>query len=376
MKLKIRYIGIMVLLLWTACKKGKVENADVTPPPVSPPPVVIVKDNPDDGKDTVGKWETVNHRDVEGLAAWTQILFPAKDTGYLVNTAWLPTSSYSITFDGGKTWSPEYFMVPNNQFIYMIDGKTGMGYRTNPGTTQGSDVNSIFWNSTGIEYYRLVYNVSGIGGLQTSGISIPSKEFAYITLNDGESVRLQNPFNYAKYIFNKGGSVPSETSSIYFTDNATGWLCTSDGKIMVTKDSSKTWSTQLTVDNIGFSQIYFTDQKTGWAASNANSFYKTADGGASWNRISTPGITSNVNFVFTTKDRGFFIAGREVFETSNGGVNWLRSCKMGKENFYSITKQGSNVYVLSMGSENRTTPLSGGGSQTSSWTYATILKYQ
>lgn len=375
MKLKIGYIVIMGLLIFTACQKGKVENTATTPP-VSTPPAVTIKDNPDDGKDTTGKWEIVNHRDVEQGAAWTQILFPAKDTGYLVNTAWLPTSAYSITFDGGKTWSPEYFMVPNNQLLYMIDGKTGMGYRTNPGTTMGSDVDAIFWNATGIGYYKLVYTASGIGGLQTSGISIPSKEFAYLTFSDGECVRLQNPFNSAKYIFNKGGSVPSETNNIYFPDNATGWLCTSDGKIMVTKDSSKTWNTQLTVDNIGFSQIYFADQKTGWAASNANSFYKTTDGGASWNKIPTPGITTYVNFVFTTKDRGFFIAGRDVFETSDGGANWVRSCKMGKENFQSITKQGNNVYVLSLGSEMRTIHPSSGGTETSSWTYATILKYQ
>lgn len=81
-------------------------------------------------------------------------------------------------------------------------------------------------------------------------------------------------------------------------------------------------------------------------------------------------------FVFTTKSRGFFISGREVFETSDGGATWTRSCKMGKEHFQSITKQGNNVYVLSLGNEIRTTPINGGGSQTSDWTFATILKYQ
>lgn len=369
---------LIVAVSFSACGKEPTDS-DNTPPTDTPPPPppVVINDQPDGGKDTTGKWELIHHRDVNGLAGWSQILFPTKDTGYLVNTAWLPTSAYSITFDGGKTWSTEYFMVTNNELLYMIDGTTGMGYRKNSGTTLGSDVNAIFWSAEGIRYSKLVYNATGIGGLQVSGLAIPSREFVYITFTNGESVRLQNPFSYYTYTFHSAGTVPSKTTDIYFPDNATGWLCTSDGEIMATKDSSKTWSNQLTVAGNGFSQIYFIDQKTGWAASYTNSFYKTNDGGASWNKISTPGITSKfVKFVFTTKDRGFFIAGREVFETSDGGLNWVRSCKMGKENFRFITKQGSNVYVLSTGSESRTTPLDGGGTETSSWTYATILKYQ
>ena len=100
-----------------------------------------------------------------------------------------------------------------------------------------------------------------------------------------------------------------------------------------------------------------------------NCIYKTDDDGVTWNKIVTPGITSsNILFVFTTQNHGFIISGREVFETTDGGTSWTRSCKIGKENFQSITKQGINVYVLSQGSESRTTQLSGGGTETGSWT--------
>lgn len=367
---------LIAALYLSACSKSG-GNSNITTPIDTTTTPVAVTDKPDGGKDTTGKWELVHHRDVEGIAAWTQIVFPTPDTAYLVNTAWLPTSAYAISFDGGKTWSKEHFMLTNNEFLNMIDGTTGIGYRKSYGTTNGSDVNSLIWSPTNINYSKLIYNASGLGFLRTTGISIPSREFVYITLTTGQSFRLKNPFNYFKYVFNVAGDVPQKTTDIYFPDNATGWLCTSDGAIMVTRDSSKTWSSQLSVANTGFSKIYFIDNKTGWASSYTNSFYKTTDGGASWDKISTPGITSeSVQFVFTTKSRGFFIAGREVFETSDGGTTWARSCKMGKEQFQCITKQGNNVYVLSLGGETRTTPITGGGTSISSWTYATILTYQ
>ena len=245
----------------------------------------------------------------------------------------------------------------------MIDGKTGIGYRKTYGTTYGSDVDAVYWTPTAWQYDRIVYNTTG-GGIRTTGISIPSREWAYVTFENGQSVRLNNPFNYLTYIFNEAGNVPLETTDICFPDNATGWLCTSDGQILVTKDSSKSWNSQLSVSRTGFSKIYFMDDKAGWASSYTNSFYKTTDGGNTWNKISTPGITSKlVQFVFTTKNRGFFMAGREVYETSDGGTSWTRSCKMGNETFQSITKQGANVYILSLGSETSTT-------------HATILRYQ
>jgi hypothetical protein len=368
--------AILGLLISTSCSKKAQDSNNTTPTDPTPSPVIIT-DQADGGKDTTGKWEIVHHRDVNQLAAWTQLIFPTSDTGYLVNTAWLPTSAFAITLDGGKTWSAEHFLITNNEFLNMIDGKNGIGYRKSSGTTYGSDINQFIYTPTAINYYRLVYDASGIYNLQTSGISIPSREFVYITLTNGQSLRLQNPFNYSKYIFGKGGDVPSKTTDLFFINNITGWLCTSDGQIMITKDSSKTWSRQLSMTGTGFSKIYFANANLGWAASYNNSFYKTTDGGSSWTKVTVPGITSsNIQFVFISATRGFFIAGREVYETSNGGDNWTRSGKMGKETFQSITKQGNTVYILSMGSERRTTPLSGGGTQTSDWTYATILKYQ
>lgn len=372
---KIFHLLILGLYLSSCTKKGS-DPGTAPPDDTTTPPVVIV-DQPDDGKDTIGNWQLVHHRDLNTMAAWTQLLFPTPDTGYLVNTAWLPTSAYATSFDGGKTWSNEYFMVTNNEFLDMIDGTTGIGYRRSSGTTLGSDIDAIVWSPSEIRYSRLVYNGSGFGHLRTTGISIPSREYAYVTLDDGESVRLKNPFNYSSYVFNPAGTVPQKTTDINFVDNVTGWLCTSDGEIMATKDSSKNWTSQLSVSNTGFSKIYFIDGSTGWASSYTNSFYKTTDGGATWIKIAAPGITSkSIDFVFTTKTRGFFIAGRDVFETSDGGAHWIRSCKMGTESFQSITRQGANVFVLSEGSETRTTPLTGGGTETSSWTHATILKYQ
>lgn len=365
------FIGALYL---SSCSKSGAGPTTPNPPVDTIPTQVVITDQPDNGKDTIGNWSLVHHRDVEQLAAWTQLLVPAPDTAFLVNTAWLPTSAFSVSVDGGKTWTDEHFMVPNNELLCMIDGQTGIGYRKSPGTTGGSDIDAFYWKGpTDVRYTRLVYNASGIGYLQTSGISIPSRDFAYITFTNGESVRLKTPFSGS--IFNSAGAVPQKVTDLCFPNNVMGWLCTSDGKIMNTKDSSKTWNSQLSVSGTGFSQIYFFDDKNGWASSYNNSIYKTTDGGVSWNKVSVPGITSSmVRFAFTSTSRGFFIAGREAYETSDGGNTWRRSCKMGKEGFQSITRQGNKVYVLSWGSETRTTPINGGTS-TSSWTYATILRY-
>lgn len=361
--MRIIYSLLIVLCCASSCSK-KGGDANPTPPVDTTTTPIVIKDQPDNGKDTIGNWQLIHHRDVDGLAAWTQLVVPAKDTAYLVNTAWLPTSAYQISFDGGKTWSDGHFMITNNEFLCMIDGTTGLGYRKTYGTTGGSDIDAVYWSPEGLGYYRLVYNASGIGGLRTSGISFPSRQVAYVTFTNGESVRLNNPVDYASYKFNSAGTVPMATSDLCFPDNINGWLCTSDGQIQATQDSSKTWSSQLIVSGTGFSQICFIDNKTGWAASYNNSIYTTTDGGINWKKIAVPGITSQfVQMVFTSKTRGFFITGREVYETSDGGSTWKRSCKMGTENFQSITKLGTTVYILSLGGDNNST-------------WATILSYQ
>lgn len=99
---KIFHLLILGLYLSSCTKKGS-DPGTAPPDDTTTPPVVIV-DQPDDGKDTIGNWQLVHHRDLNTMAAWTQLLFPTPDTGYLVNTAWLPTSAYATSFDGGKTW--------------------------------------------------------------------------------------------------------------------------------------------------------------------------------------------------------------------------------------------------------------------------------
>lgn len=82
--------------------------------------------------------------------------------------------------------------------------------------------------------------------------------------------------------------------------------------------------------SLRYEDTYFTDANTGWIVQYSGKVFKTTDGGASWNNVLTSSLYPNGQF----RSIGFFnstsgILGtldsaHVIYQTSNGGSNWIQ----------------------------------------------------
>lgn len=71
--------------------------------------------------------------------------------------------------------------------------------------------------------------------------------------------------------------------------------------------------------------VFFTSSDTGWVAGDEGYLAQTRDGGNSWTRR-VLNTAANINEIyFRNDDDGYLVAGRKMFETSDGGNNWKES---------------------------------------------------
>ncbi len=71
--------------------------------------------------------------------------------------------------------------------------------------------------------------------------------------------------------------------------------------------------------------VFFTSSDTGWVAGDEGYLAETHDGGNSWTR-KVLNTAANINEIyFRNDDDGYLVAGRKMFETSDGGTTWRES---------------------------------------------------
>ncbi len=132
---------------------------------------------------------------------------------------------------------------------------------------------------------------------------------------------------------------------IQFVDNMTGWAVGDNGAIVATVDGGDTWTTQTSGTTERLRSVFFLSNTMGWiVGGNLNlTLLKTIDGGANWvpvnNDIATEAFLSGVEFA--DEMHGFAITAKDVYYTSNGGINWEKGS-------YSSSISNTNVYDLSV----------------------------
>lgn len=68
--------------------------------------------------------------------------------------------------------------------------------------------------------------------------------------------------------------------------------------------------------------VFFTSSDTGWVAGDEGYLAQTRDGGNSWTKR-VLNTAANINEIYFRNDEdGYLVAGRKMFETSDGGLNW------------------------------------------------------
>lgn len=283
MKKKLLILSIPILLLFTSCAKEKNES------PTSPV-----------ASDTLS-------------AGWGKI--PINDSGFLDiffinNTGFTASTNIYKSSDGGDNWSK--LPLPSEVISTPIFN-----------LTMGSTMNAIFISPT-----QLI--VTHNGGSSFSIKTSPDPALTDIFFTDstiayaiGISVwkTIDAGDNWVKlYDF----APPTGWSSIFFTNQQTGWVSKKTG-IYKTINGGVDWQRTNTgtfnLDQGG--AIFFLNSDTGYISNNT-SIERTVDGGASWNKVFDCTYNTYHDIHFVSSNVGYITDGPRIFKTSDGGNTWTK----------------------------------------------------
>ena len=94
-------------------------------------------------------------------------------------------------------------------------------------------------------------------------------------------------------------------TSVYFTNESTGWICGSGIAILKTTNGGTNW----VISNspvYGYTYIWFVNDLTGYSCAMFGNFVKTNDGGQSWIDLPTGNQGNNFNSIsFPSTDTGY-----------------------------------------------------------------------
>lgn len=119
---------------------------------------------------------------------------------------------------------------------------------------------------------------------------------------------------------------------VHFIDSAEGWAGGWKGRLYHTTDGGLTWKqSYLPNRTLYVKQVQFMGRLRGWVLAegwykvgaygyNDWRLYRTTDGGATWKWLWTRKASAVNEFQFVDANRGWFVGGRKVYATSNGGT--------------------------------------------------------
>lgn len=129
----------------------------------------------------------------------------------------------------------------------------------------------------------------------------------------------------------------------FFLNNLTAWVCGTKGKIYITSDGGRTWSTKSVDGASDLTGIFFTDPKNGWVLGrNSRTLYRTDDGGHTWDLLFTFDDQTRVESMHFSDEKEGRAVGRRlkrvistpsaaprsiwegvILHTSDGGRSWV-----------------------------------------------------
>jgi photosystem II stability/assembly factor-like uncharacterized protein len=144
-------------------------------------------------------------------------------------------------------------------------------------------------------------------------------------------------------------------SSIYFPNPLLGWAAGAIGIMLKTTDGGNSWVTQPTNTTKNFSSVYFIDSSYGWAAGYNGLMMKTTDGGDNWFSIWNSNDEWFNTIFFHDSLNGWAGSGNKLFQTNDGGENWIINLEHGAEDiqFINISEgwfcSSSLIYITTDG---------------------------
>lgn len=229
------------------------------------------------------------------------------DTGYAVGGN-LNSSIFIKTTDGGANWT----LITNTQTKWLYDvvffndsiglacGFEGAMYKTqNAG---------ISWEAKPSETTAALYSMS-----------VKPDGTIYAVGQDGVMIKSTNMGDNWDFVT----SNTSQTMlDIMFYDDSFATAAGYQGEMIYTTDGGNNWAVRLLGTTQSVTGLWMLSPDTIWFTTTAGRIYKTNNAGQSFYYL-TPTSNDLNAVVFTDKLNGYIVGHQRIFQTINGGLNWI-----------------------------------------------------
>lgn len=266
-------------------------------------------------------------------------------------------SEYSITEDGGETWTLSYMdddMLINgfngvNDTVGFGVGPDGLVVKTtNKGYNWEPISNAIplpYLNNIGFfdEFngIKTTYNtlmMTDDGGYSWSvkevgidvkykDLSVPSSTVGYILSNNNNKLvkTMNGGQDWSIYDL---PVLPENVdyTRIQFVTELVGYLCGENGYVYRTEDGGQTWQDKSIMNESDLTAIYFVNENLGWLTNEDGQVMRTVSGGNSYSyyQLEVNNTVYKPLDVFFVNEQIGYIATTQgaLFKTGNGGITW------------------------------------------------------
>lgn len=222
---------------------------------------------------------------------WTKM---EKGFGYTLNQVKFKTNLFgwkagyhtlSTTHDGGNTWQSLLNPGPPLSFNYSVEKAYFTG------------------DTTGFYLIKSTFSdaVAGLNGFSGTTRTFPN--IPYIDPSDPTSTGMLD---------------------LQFIDDNTGFITTSNGKLIKTTDGGTSWSVLLVRANTALNRCYFVTAQIGWVVGENGLIMKTTNGGQSWTTQNSGSSVTWRGIYFLSAQEGYVVGTQGTLaKTSDGGNSWV-----------------------------------------------------
>jgi photosystem II stability/assembly factor-like uncharacterized protein len=266
---------------------------------------------------------------------FNDISFSNSSTGYVISE-----NSYIKTTNSGLNWTVD--SIPNT---YNINS--------------GMKTVKFFNSNTGYILRDSLYKTTN-GGQSWNRINFGTNRnfpvVSFINTDTGFAITYSNNYPNPSYAYlektTNGGSTWQETQytgsvniyRMYFFDELTGYACQSGSPNALSKtiNGGLNWTGISTITD--FSKMYFINSSRGFLYGKYG-LYLTTNGGQNFNcvLIDSPKVGFDINFI--NENTGYFLkqdyfanTNPKVYKTTNGGLNWDKSCNLFKNTRFDVIR--------------------------------------
>jgi len=258
-----------------------------------------------------------------GFIDYRDIYFLNDSTGFISGQ-----SGYAYkTSDYGESWKP-LGRIPallggnDTRSIFFLDEK--LGYASSDGIYKTRD-SGVTWTQTAVPAGQTQYFVKRMFFYDSLRGLVADNNTIYRTTNGGISWSLVL-------------TAPTLFKDFCTTTNGKAYAVGLNGIFFTSADEGLTWTPFNLNSNDHLTSVYFYNNSTGFIGTSDTTLYKTVNGGVNWTKISNKsvGVSETRSFLFVNDSTGYMIRSDiggvgTLFSTKNGGLFWQQVKQVSEE---------------------------------------------